>query len=170
MRDGNTKRAHGKRLMLALLATSALACSAESTETIRANGTLEPDGPPHQPPDRVDAGDGCVVDLRQTYNVKGTLSGSFDIDFRIMVHGPCGQPIGTFAEEWIARGTFDGSVSGKSASARFTYSATVRAGGEVTGEIVLGQGLNGNLRVSGNFSDGQLAYDGLLTIFGQAQM
>ena len=170
MRDGTTRRTHSKRLTFALLATSVLAFGAESTETIQAIGTLEPDGPPQQPPVRVDAGDGCVVDVRQTYNVKGTLSGSFDIDFRIMVHGPCGHPIGTFAEEWIARGTFEGSVSGTGASARFTYSATVKAGGEVRGQIVLGQGLNGNLRVRGNFSDGQLAYDGLLTIFKQARM
>lgn len=169
MLDGNTMKPGSKLPMFALLATSVAVIGAESEETIQASGTFEPDGMPHQPPVRIDAGEGCVVDVDQTYIVKGTLSGSFDVNFRILVHGPCGYPLGTYSEEWIARGTFRGSLNGKTASANFTYTATVKAGGDVSGQIVLGQGLNGYLRVRGSFSDRQLAYDGLLTIPGQEQ-
>lgn len=169
MRGGNTTIPDSKLLTFALLAISAAALGAESTETIQANGTFEPDGPPQQSPVRIDAGEGCVVDVKQAYVVNGTLSGSFNVDFRILLDGPCGYPLGTFAEEWIARGTFEGLVNGNSASAIFTYTATVKPGGEVSGQIVLGQGLKGSLQVHGNFSDGQLVYEGSLTASRQEQ-
>jgi len=149
--------------VFALMLTCAAALGADSTSQIRATGTFQPAGPPQKKPVRVDAGQGCVVDVQQTYIVTGTLSGSFDVDFRILVLGPCGRPVGTFAEEWIARGNFVGSLGGRSATAKFTYTATVESGGEVSGLIVLGQGLDGELRIRGSFSDGELTYDGQLT-------
>lgn len=148
--------------VVALMLTSATVFGADSMSEIRAKGMIQPDGPPQGEPVRVDAGAGCVVDVRQVYIVKGTLTGSFDIDFRILVHGPCGHPPGTFTEEWIAHGNFVGSLEGDSARAGFTYTATVEGSGEVSGLIVLGQGLNGELRIRGKFSDGKLSYDGQL--------
>ncbi|MEJ2127991.1 MAG: hypothetical protein P8X81_04000 [Woeseiaceae bacterium] len=148
--------------MFALMLLCATAVGADSMREIQATGTFQPDGPPQQKPTRIDAGTGCIVDVRQAYIVKGTLAGSFDIDFRILVRGPCGRPLGTFAEEWIARGEFVGSLRGESISANFTYTATVEPGGEVSGLIVLGQGLDGELRVRGSFSAGELIYDGRL--------
>lgn len=153
-------RSKSRLSVVALMLTSATVFGADSMSEIRATGTIQPDGPPQQEPVRVDAGAGCVVDVRQAYIVKGTLTGSFNIDFRILVRGPCGRPLGTFAEEWIARGNFVGSLQGESATAKFTYTATVEPGGEVSGQIVLGQGLNGELRVRGSFADGELIYDG----------
>ena len=41
-----------------------------------------------------------------------------------------------------------------------SYTAEVKAGGEVNGRIVLGQGLEGELQVNGNFKDGKLSYKG----------
>lgn len=136
----------------------------ESTTSIPAEGAFEPTGRPREQPIRADAGESCIVDVQQTYSVNGTLSGSFDIDYRILVLGPCGSPVGTFDEEWIALGSFDGTINEISATARFTYTATVKAGGEVSGQIVLGQGLGGDLRIHGSFSDGKLAYEGQLTV------
>lgn len=130
---------------------------------LTASGTFAPDGKPVAPPSRVDAGRSCIVDLRQLYTTSGTLSGTLDISYRIKVDGPCGSPIGTFDEEWIAHGVFDGEVDGQSKHAAFTYVAKVRAGGDVSGTIVLGQGLDGELQVTGNFSDGKLNYKGWLT-------
>jgi hypothetical protein len=43
-----------------------------------------------------------------------------------------------------------------------SYTAKVKAGGEVNGIIVLGQGLEGELHVYGSFSDGKLSYKGLV--------
>lgn len=123
-------------------------------------GTFAPSGPPARPPVRVAAGDGCVVDLQQAYIVSGDLAGSARIDYRILVEGPCGPPPGTFAEEWIAHGTFTGTLNGTAASARLRYTARVQPGGEVDGRIVLGQGLAGELRVQGNFGDSRLSYSG----------
>lgn len=150
-------------LVLASVVFGGPILASDSTAIIPADGTFQPNGPPQQQPVRVDAGESCIVDIEQAYIVNGTLSGAFEIDYRILVLGPCGSPVGTFAEEWIARGRFAGKVNGVSTSASFAYTATVDAGGEVSGLIVLGQGLNGDLHVHGSFSDGKLAYEGQLT-------
>jgi hypothetical protein len=126
-----------------------------------ASGSFAPAGPPSRPPTKVHTGRGCTIDLRQPYTISGTLTGTLDIDYRILVHGPCerAEP-GVFDEEWIARGTFTGRIRGEAASASFSYTARVRAGGDVEGAIVLGQGAEGELRVRGNFGDGELSYEG----------
>lgn len=129
----------------------------------KASGTFTPDGTPLGSPERVEAGGNCVVDLRQSYTFSGTLSGTAEIDYRILTYGPCpeGPPRpGTYRETWIAHGTFEGSFDGAEARARFTYTATVRKGGDVQGSIELGEGLSGELRVRGNFSSGALSYEG----------
>lgn len=127
-----------------------------------ASGTFAPAGPPPEPPRRVDAGGGCIVDLRQAYVVSGTLSGSLEVDYRIIVYGPCEVPpvIGKYDEAWIAHGTFTGTIDDAAASGSLFYTAQVRAGGDVEGRIVLGGGLTGELAVSGNFGDGKLSYRG----------
>lgn len=127
---------------------------------IRAAGTLTPEGAPEEPPVRIDAGESCVVDVKQSYTIVGTLSGSAEVDFRILVAGPCGSPPGTFDEEWIAHGEFIGTMNGTAAAGRFDYAARVGAGGDMEGRIVLGQGLAGELTVHGNFGEGSLSYDG----------
>lgn len=104
-----------------------------------------------------------MVELRQSYAISGTLSGSMVIDYRILVAGPCGAPLGTFDEEWIAHGKFCGTIDGSAASGSLSYVARVRAGGDVDGRIVLGQGLDGELRVHGVFGDGRLSYEGSVT-------
>lgn len=125
-----------------------------------ATGTFSPSGPPLEPPTRVDAGESCVVDLTQDYSVTGSLSGSLEADYRILVAGGCGAPIGTFDEQWIAHGTFTGTLDGAPASGRFSYTARVKAGGGVEGRMVFGQGLQGTLSIDGNFGGGYLSYDG----------
>jgi hypothetical protein len=129
---------------------------------IEASGTFSPTGPPSEPPTRVDAGRRCIVDVEQAYSIAGTLSGSVSVNYRILVEGPCGSPIGTFDESWIAYGAFRGSLDGAEVSSPFSYVAKVKAGGEVSGHIVFGSHLNGELRVTGNFSDGRLSYAGRL--------
>lgn len=133
------------------------------TEEIKVSGVFSPDGPPSAPPKRIDTGQSCIVDLKQVYSVTGTLTGKFDIDYRIRVDGPCGSPMGTFDEDWIAYGTFSGMINGSNISTSFTYLAHVRPGGEVKGNMVFGQELSGELTVSGSFSEGELSYNGLLT-------
>lgn len=135
---------------------------AQSIREARASGTFAPSGPPQEQPVRADAGGRCVVDLRQAYDMSGTLSGSLVIDYRVLVYGPCEVPpvLGKYDEEWIAHGAFTGVLDGAAASGRMTYTAQVRAGGDVEGRIVLGGGLDGELAVFGNFGDGKLSYRG----------
>jgi hypothetical protein len=111
---------------------------------------------------RVDAGDACVIDLVQAYAIDGSLSGQLEIDYRIFVAGPCGSPQGTFAEYWIARGTFDGAVSGRPTTASFWYRADVEVGGVVDGTMRLAGDVGGSLSIAGRFSDGRLTYQGML--------
>lgn len=127
-----------------------------------AAGKFAPAGPPLEQPVRIDAGGNCVVDLAQAYAISGTLSGSLEIDYRILVYGPCEVPpvIGKYDEEWIAHGMFTGTINGSAASGSLTYTAQVRAGGAVEGRILIGGGLDGELAVSGNFGDGRLSYHG----------
>lgn len=124
-----------------------------------AAGKLTPAGPPLHPV-RLDAGKSCIVEIRRAYTISGTLSGSVEIDYRILIAGPCDLPPGTYDEEWIAHGNFSGNVNGTPASGNLSCVANVKAGGEVNGRIVLGQGLKGELRVYGNFKDGKLSYEG----------
>jgi len=125
-----------------------------------AAGVLRPMAPPSAPPTRVDAGGSCIVDLVQGYELSGTLSGSASIDYRILVRGPCGSPPATFSEEWIAYGNLQGRLNDTDVTATFTYLAAVAGGEEVAGTIVLNDGLQGVLRISGQFADRKLSYTG----------
>lgn len=133
-------------------------------ETVPVAGWLAPAGPPSAPPARVAAGDQCIVDTTQAYDVTGDLTGTAEIDYRIFVDGECGEPAGTFDEHWIAHGTLRGSFDGAPATSHFSYTAQVRAGGAVDGRLVLGQGLRGELHIHGRFDDGRLAYDGRVRV------
>lgn len=126
-----------------------------------ASGTFAPVGPPEQPPVRVDAGGACVVDLVQHYVIEGALSGELSIDYRILVAGPCGSPAGTYEEEWIAYGTFSGTVDEQEVTASLLYTADVGAGGSVEGTMLLGGGLEGKLEIRGELSDRRLSYSGV---------
>ncbi|MGD2046790.1 MAG: hypothetical protein PVH96_11245 [Gemmatimonadota bacterium] len=101
-----------------------------------------------------------MVDVQQDYDVGGTIRGTFEVDFRILVHGPCGSPAGTFDEEWIAVGRLSGVVAAEDVSSDFSYTAVVRNAGEITGTIRFGPGLEGEVEVRGRFSDGRLSYTG----------
>ncbi len=127
---------------------------------IKVKGTFMPSGPPTEAPVRKEFGKGCIIELKQSYKISGTLSGSLEIDYRILVDGPCGELPGTYQEEWIASGSFNGKVEGVSRLGNFTYTAKVKAGGDVEGTIVIGQGIDGELKVKGNFKDGKLSYEG----------
>jgi hypothetical protein len=130
--------------------------------TPRDSGVLMPLGPPVSGPTRTNAGRSCVVDLAQGYSFRGALSGAAEINYRILVAGPCGAPPGTYEEEWIAHGKFRGQAHADSVAAHFSYVARAHAGGEVEGHIVFGQGLGGVVEVLGNFNDGRLTYRGRL--------
>jgi hypothetical protein len=121
---------------------------------------LAPVGGPLAAPARTNAGGSCIVDIAQSYTMSGTLAGTVEIDYRILVAGPCGSPLGTYDEEWIAHGTFMGTVDGTTGTGAFSYVAGVKAGGDVDGRIAFGQGLTGELIVQGNLGDGQLSYSG----------
>lgn len=139
----------------------------------KASGTFAPDRAPLGPPQRVEAGGNCVVDLRQQYTFSGTLDGTAEIDYRILTYGPCpaGLPRpGSYRETWIAHGTFSGSFDGAEARARFTYTADVQRGGEVRGRIELGEGLSGELTVQGDFFSGALSYEGDVSSSGPAAL
>jgi len=131
---------------------------------LKASGMFAPSGTPSSPPTRVDAGESCIVDLRQPYKFSGTLNGTADIDYRILVHGPCGAPIGTFDEDWIAYGTLSATIDGRGYDIAFSYTARVSAGGDVDGRVVLGPPVKGDLRISGNLGDGKLLYGGWVSL------
>ena len=129
-----------------------------------AAGEFSPSGPLKKP-ERIEVGKSCIVDLIEPYNISGTLSGKIIFNYRILVKGPCGSSPGTFDEEWIAFGKFNGNINATAASGKMSYTATVKAGGEVNGIIVLGQGIEGELHVYGNFNEGKLYYKGLLKYY-----
>ena len=124
-------------------------------------GIIVPAGPPSAAPVRVDAGDSCIVDVVLPYVFAGSLEGTAEINYRIDVKGPCAEAVpGRFDETWIARGTFTGWPG----DASFVYVADVKAGGKLKGELVLGQGLIGWLKVSGSLADDHLDYRGFLQV------
>lgn len=50
----------------------------------KTSGSYTPVGPPLEQPVRVSSGGNCIVDIKQAYTVLGTLSGSLEIDYRII--------------------------------------------------------------------------------------
>ncbi len=131
-----------------------------SDASLGVSGILTPIGKPINVPKRIDAGESCIIDLKQAYTIAGSLSGTAEIDYRIIIAGKCGMPPATFDEEWIAYGTYTGSVNGKPAAANLSYTAHIKSGGDVDGIIVMGQGIKAKLIISGNFSDNKLSYKG----------
>jgi hypothetical protein len=136
---------------------------ANNNPELDANGTFSPTGPPSENPVRMAIGENCIVEVKQQYNITGTLTGELEIDFRILVYGPCGEPPGTYKEKWIAFGSFNGTVDGSQRSAEFTYTANVNAGGDVDGKMIFGDGIEGEIIVKGNFKDRKLSYNGELS-------
>jgi len=145
-------------VVLFALAPALPPASAHGGRVSRVAGSIIPAGPPLSRI-AVDAGNSCVIDIVLPYIITGTLAGTAEIDYRIDVKGPCAEAApGKFDETWIARGTFSGSPG----DASFVYTADVKAGGKIRGEIVLGQGLAGRLWVKGNLTDTQLHYRGFV--------
>jgi hypothetical protein len=152
----------GMSLLISNVITAQDSTSSMDTKGgFEAAGEFSPSGPPKKP-ERIEVGKSCIIDFIQSYIISGTLSGKMEFNYRILVKGPCGSPPGTFDEEWIAYGKFSGSINNTPASGNMSYTAKVQAGGEVNGIIVLGQGLEGELHVYGNFNEGKLSYKGLL--------
>ena len=151
-----------KYFILAAIIFSLIISYGNDVTGIEASGTFSPSGKPFKAPARKEVGNGCIVELKLPYNITGTLAGKLEIDYRILVYGPCGELPGKYDEEWIAFGSFSGTVDGSPDSGEFTYTADVKAGGDVEGKIIFGQGIEGELIVTGNFKDGKLSYNGIL--------
>ena len=132
----------------------------ESNSKKAVSGFLKPSEKPIKAPIKVDAGESCIIDLIQGYSISGDISGSIEMNYRIIVYGKCGLPPGTYNEEWIAHGIFNGTINGKKTDARLSYTAKVKAGGAVDGVIMFGQGVKAKLIITGNFSKGKLSYKG----------
>jgi len=67
--------------------------------------------------------DGAAIRSRSHSNdMSGTLSGSLEIDYRILVHGPCEVPPapGKHDGEWIAYGRFNVEADGLARSGTLT--------------------------------------------------
>jgi hypothetical protein len=148
-------------LLLGLTLLTAVSGQAQerAVDSVSVAGLIIPQGSPSGTPVRVDAGNSCVVDVTQKYALEGELEGSLVIDFRILVHGPCGSPPGTFDEEWIARGESSGTLRGEPYSTRLTYTARVEDG-DIQGLVVFGPGLTGRVDVTGRFEERRLRYSG----------
>jgi len=145
-----------------VIAQDTIVQSLTAINGLKISGTFKPKGPPLTPPVRENAGGCCIVDIMQAYVISGSLSGSLKINYRIIIFGPCEVPPipGKYDEEWIAYGSFSGTIAGKSNSCTLVYTAQVKAGGNVEGHMKLDDGLTGELSVSGNFNDGELSYKG----------
>lgn len=152
---------HGVQAAAQSGSTPISAPAEETREVVDTVGTFRPTGQPEQPR-RVPIGDKCVIDLKQEYALDGALTGLMQVDFRIIVDGPCGVPPGTHDEHWIAHGQYSVEVDDEGLAGSLTYLATVEAGGRVDGTIELVGGLNGLLEVRGSFTDGFMRYRGNL--------
>jgi hypothetical protein len=120
-------------------------------------GTFRPSAAPEELT-RSKVGSGCVVDIKQAYDVQGSLVGEMVIDFRIFVAGDCTKPPGTYDEHWISYGTYVIRVQGTECSGALIYLGTVRADGKVEGTLMLDGELSAELKVTGDFEDGYMSY------------
>lgn len=147
------------RVLLLLLFVSAIDALGQVQSDLKLSGTFRPSAPPEEPARRK-VGSGCVVDLKQTYDLEGSLAGEMVIDFRIFVAGDCTRPPGTFDEHWISYGTYAVRAQQEEYRGALVYLATVKAGGKVKGTLTLDGELSAELEVTGNFEDGYMSYSG----------
>jgi magnesium chelatase family protein len=105
-------------LVLAVASQSVELSTEGVAQGTTARSTFKPAGKPQAGPLKIDAGAGCIVELIQSYDIQGTLTGTLEVDYRIMVLGPCGSAPGTFDEEWIAYPLDMGEVRGQESARR----------------------------------------------------
>jgi hypothetical protein len=116
---------------------------------------------PHPTP-----GGECVITLTATFSFTGTLVGSFTAPFVIAHDGACDQPA---AETFVASGTYEGSVAGRSGRFAFVFAGTIDAAGNARGTLVVVRGtaglhgLSGSLELSGVSGVGG-SYRGVLAV------
>lgn len=147
------------RVLLLLLLVSAIDAMGQAQTVLKLSGTFRPSAPPEELARRK-VGTGCVVDLKQTYDLEGSLVGEMVIDFRIFVAGDCTKPPGTYDEHWISYGTYVVRVQETEYTGALIYLATVKAGGKVEGTLTLDGELSAELKVAGSFQDGYMSYSG----------
>jgi hypothetical protein len=82
----------------------------------------------------------CVIKLRATFSFTEALVGSFTAPFSILHFGPCGSPA---PETFTAKGTYTGSVLGKSGSFSFAFGGTIDAQRHAQGDLAILQGSGG---------------------------
>ena len=146
-------------LLSFFLLVPGIGATGQTQSDLRLSGTFRPSGPPEDPV-RTKVGSACVVDLRQNYDLEGSLAGEMKIDYRIFVDGDCTKPPGTFDEHWISYGTYAVLIRETKFKGALTSIATVRAGGSIDGTLTLDGELSAELHVSGNFKDSYVSYSG----------
>jgi hypothetical protein len=145
------------RVLFLLLFLPATHAMGQVQTALKLSGTFRPSAPPEEPARRK-IGSGCVVDLKQAYDLEGSLVGDMVIDFRIFVAGDCIKPPGTYDEHWISYGTYTVRVQDTEYTGTLIYLATVKAGGNVEGTLTLDGEFSAELKVAGKFEDGYMSY------------
>ena len=69
----------------------------------------------------------CLLPLQGTHVYSGDLEGTMNLDYRILLHGPCDPEaeIGDLDESWIVTGRFDGAVNGRTGAFDIFYIADI---------------------------------------------
>jgi len=121
-------------------------------------------GQPSPPTSVRQAADNCIIDVAVPFHFTGDLEGSFDANFTIISHAPCGA---TGAENFRAMGTFTGEFADAAGTFSFVFEGTVDSFGAAEGRFVILDGaeglsdLRGQLELSGQAGVGG-SYSGAL--------
>ena len=163
-----TTKIRAASVVMALFLVSVLGTISEAHDPIggtggtmqrtEVSGTMDREGYPKTPLDKENAGGGCIVDVTQEHSVSGSMSGTLEIDYRLLIAGSCESQAEMDDQEWIAHGVFEGMVDDSSRAASFSYVGEVKDGGNLEGTIVFSGGLVVELRIMGSFCDAPLCY------------
>jgi len=97
-------------------------------------------GMPSPPTSVMPAGSNCLIHAAVPFHFTGDLVGSFDADFTIVTHAPCGA---TGAENFTAMGTFAGQFGDAGGTFSFVFEGTVDSVGTAEGRLVIVDGSEG---------------------------
>jgi hypothetical protein len=158
-------------LILALMVSACQPVQPLDASQIEVTGTASFVGPPDER-NVATRSNTCHLEVHTSKQFEGTIEGMAPMVLNIVVNHFCdGMPPDTYAHQWVASGTFTGTVDSVPGAFDFAYVAQIEAGGELNGKFIIIEGAGGLANLRGIINEtgpllGTTSYSGQLS-FGQ---
>jgi hypothetical protein len=131
-------------LLILLASALTLSAAAQASPPEAVAGTFV--APPPAPTSLRTAGENCIAEIPDTFQLAGPLSGALALHFEIVFHGPC-SAFPAFPANFRAQGTFEGTVDVagmvRVGTFAFAFNGTIDSQGLAHGRLVVERGSGG---------------------------